>query len=379
MPGERRCLRCGAALDVGGACRRCLLALGLAPGGASVDSRPDPASPDEASPGTPQRVGSFRVLDVLAVGDAGSVSLAEEEGSGGRRVALRVLDPRSDAQEILARFETEQESLASVDHPGIVPVTHAGVTVEGRAWFAAEWVPGVPLTEYCDRERLTVRRRVELLADVCQAVQHAHVKGALHLNLKPSKVLVEEDEGRARPRIVDFGLARALDRTPTEQALYSARALLGGALEYVSPEQLEPAPPTLDARTDVYALGVLLFELLVGGPPFESRRLRRAGWAEWVRLIQQESPPRPSARVGRLGVAAPSDVAGQRRTELRRLARELRGDLDWITLKALEKDPSRRYPSAHGLESDLRRFLSGGPVAPGPRSLLLRLRRALRV
>jgi len=377
MGDETRCPRCGAGLlAAGDACSRCLLALGLGAGGLT-EGGPTPASQDEASSGIPERLGRFRLLDLLSAGDTSVVYLAEEEPSA-RRVALRVLDGKPDAQEILSRFETERGALARASHPGIASVVDGGVSEEGCPWFAAEWVPGVPITEFCDRRRLTVRQRLALFVEVCAAIEHGHAMGLSHLSLDPGKLLATEEDGGPRVRVIDLGMARVLDRRPSEQMLYSGRGLLEGTLGYFSPEQLDPAGLDPDARTDVYALGALLYELLVGVTPFESRRLLRKGWAGMTRIVQQETPEPPSRRVAALGSTRFSEVIAQRRTEPRRLVRELRGDLDWITLKALEKEPSRRYASAGGLGFDVRQVLDGEPVAPGLGSLGRRLLRALR-
>ncbi|MCG6924839.1 MAG: serine/threonine protein kinase [Acidobacteria bacterium] len=377
MEDERRCPRCGATLlGASDACVRCLLALGLEAGGPSPEAGPAPAS-SAGPPAMPERIGRFRLLDVLSAGDTSTVSLAEEE-PGGRRVVLRVLSPREDAHEILSRFEAERDALLSARHPGLASVVDGGVSEEGCPWFATEWVPGVPLTELCDRKRLTVRQRLGLFVEVCEAIEHGNARGLAHLNLQPGKVLATEEADGIRVRVIDLGLARVLDRRPTEQVLYSGRGLLEGTLGYLSPEQLDPADLAPDARTDVYALGALLYELLVGVTPFDSRRLLRKGWAGMSRIIQQESPEPPSRRVAGLGNIRLSEVSAQRRTEARRLVRELRGDLDWITLKALEKEPSRRHASAGGLGFDVRQVLDGEPVEPGLRALGRRLLRAVR-
>jgi serine/threonine protein kinase len=377
MADERRCPRCGAVLPAGGGeCTRCLLALGLTEG-LTPQTDPGLSSPDPGAE-LPERIGAYRILDTLGSGGMGVVYLAEQEEPVRRRVALKVVRPGLDSGDVLGRFAAERQALALMDHPGIAKVFDAGTTDDGRPYFAMEWVAGVPITEYCDRERLTSRQRLELFVEVCEAIQHAHTKGVLHRDVKPSNVLVTEAEGRARPKVIDFGVAKALGPKLTEQTLYTALGVLVGTPGYMSPEQSEPTPAGVDTRSDIYSLGVLLYELLVGEPPFEPRRLRKAGWAGMVRIIQHEEPPRPSRRVTTLAGATATDVAERRRTEPRRLARELRGDLDWIVLKALEKDRSRRYQSASGLGLDIQRHLRDEPVVASPPSLVGRIGRALR-
>lgn len=379
MVDETRCPWCGAALlAAGDACRRCLLALGLETAGPSGDSGPASPPTGESLPGTPDRVGPFRIRDVLGERETGATYLCEEDDPAGRRVTLRVVERTADARSVLARFEAERDLLARIHHPGVVTRVDAGESEDGRLWFATEWVPGVPITEYCDRERLPVRQRLALLVEACEAIENAHTRGLLHLHLEPSKLLVAKDGERPCLRVLGFGETRSLDQRPTGQLLYSRRGLMDGTLGLLSPEQLDPAGPAPDARTDVYALGALLYELLVGVAPFEARRFLRAGWAETTRIIGQETPEPPSRRATRFLGTGYSDAAAQRRTEPRRLVRELRGDLDWITLKALEKEPTRRYASAGGLGHDLQRLLDGEPVAPGLWSAARRLLRTLR-
>jgi len=385
MADMNRCARCGATLPPrqgeGESCPRCLLALGLSTGFASLGGAKGASSSDEVPSDFPDSIGGFGILDTLGEGGTGVVYLAEQTQPVRRKVALKVVRAGLSSREVLARFETERQALALLSHPGIAKVLDAGTAEDGRAFFAMEWVPGVPITEHCDRERLTTVQRLELLVEVCEAVQHAHAEGVTHGEIKPSNVLVTEEDEGPRPKILDLGVARALGERLTAEALYSAQGLLSGTPSYVAPEQITvtPAGPSEgDARADVYALGVLLYELLAGAPPFEARRLRQAGWAEMVQVIQQEEPPRPSARVTTLEGTSASEVAVRRRTEPRRLIKELRGDLDWIALKALEKDRSRRYQSAYDLGLDIRRLLRHEPVTARPASLRSLLGKALR-
>jgi serine/threonine protein kinase len=377
MADEPRCPRCGAGVPVGGGgCARCLLALGLTEG-LTPEAAPGP-SPSDPGAEIPERIGPYRILDTLGSGGMGVVYLAEQEGPLRRRFALKVVRPGLGSGDVLRRFEVERQALALLDHPGVARVFDAGTTDDGRTYFAMEWVAGVPITEHCDRERLTSRQRLELFVEVCGAIQHAHTKGILHRDVKPSNVLVTEAEGRVQPKVVDFGVAKALGPKLTEETLHTALGVLVGTPGYMSPEGSDPTVAGVDERSDLYSLGVLLYELLVGEPPFEPRRLRRAGWAKLVRIIQHEEPPRPSTRLGKLGADTATQVAQRRRTEPRRLARELRGDLDWIVLKTLEKDRSRRYQSAHDLGLDIQRHLRGDPVVACPPSLISRFGRALR-
>ncbi len=392
MTDERRCPQCGAVLTTGRElCPRCLLALALhhSEDTPAVDSRnehtPEVSYPggdhtetrrDEPAP-LPDRIGPYRILDTLGTGGMGIVYLAEQEEPVRRRVALKLVRPDLDFRQVLARFESERQALALMDHPAIAKVFDAGTSDDGRPYFVMEHVAGLPITEYCDQKRLGSKQRLELFAEVCDAIQHAHTKGIVHRDIKPSNVLVTEAEGRPRPKVIDFGIAKALHQKLTEKTLYTALGVLVGTPGYMSPEQAAPSPLDVDTRTDVYSLGVLLYELLVGSPPFESKRLREAGWAGMVRIIQEEEPARPSARVT-TQTKAGKDVAGRRGTEPGRLTRELRGDLDWIALKALEKDRSRRYQSAQGLAEDVRRHLVDEPVTAGPPTLGYRLGKAAR-
>jgi serine/threonine protein kinase len=377
---EQRCARCGAILPPRRgereSCPRCLLALGLSTGFGSRDVAPGVSLSEDVAGDLPDSIGGFPILDLLGAGSRSVVYLAGQE----RRVALKVVRSELDPRQVLARFEAERPALDQVSHPGLAKVLDAGTAEDGRPWFAMEWVQGVPITEHCDRERFTVRQRLELLVEVCGAVQHAHAAGVIHRDIKPSNILVTEEEGSPRPKILDLGVARALDQRLTAEALYTARGLLSGTPCYVAPEHTEPEGPgsEVDARSDVYSLGMLLYELLAGAPPFDARRLRQAGWAEMMRTIREEAPPRPSTRVATLGGASASEVAVRRRTEPRRLVEELRDDLDWIALRALEKDPSRRYSSADGLGLDIQRHLRDEPVSAGPPGLGGRLARALR-
>ena len=384
MADQQRCARCGAPLQPhhgdGESCPRCLLALGLSTGLGSRDPTPAASPAGGGLAGFPDHLGELRILDCLGVGEAGTVYLAEQAPPAQGKVALKVVRTGLDAAEVLDRFEAEHEALTHITHPGIAKVLQTGTTEDGRAYFVMEWIRGVPITEYCDRERLTTHRRLALFVEVCEALHRAHEVGVVHRNIKPSNVLVVEEDGKPHPKVLDLGIARALDQRLTAESLYSARSLLSGTPCYVPPELMDPSglPPEADARSDVYSLGVLLFELLVGTPPFDARRLRQAGWAEMVRVIREEEPAPPGRRVRGLGGVAATEVALQRGTEPRRLALELQGDLDAIVLATLLKDPSRRYSSVLDLATDVRRHLRHEPVSVRTLGLGARLRRFLR-
>jgi len=323
-----------------------------------------PASP------LPERIGPYRVLELIGEGGMGVVYLAEQEAPLRRQVALKLVKVGMDTRQVVARFDSERQTLALMHHPNIAAVYDAGETRDGRPYFAMEYVAGTPITEYCDERRLPTRQRLDLFRDVCHAVQHAHQKGVIHRDLKPSNVLVMEEGGRPVPKVIDFGIAKAIAHHLTESTLFTEHGLLIGTPEYASPEQTESGED-LDTRTDVYSLGVMLYELLVGGVPFDRAKLRRAGYAEIQRIIREEEPPKPSTRLSSLGAGA-ADVALRRQTSLPTLTREVRGDLDWIALKALEKDRARRYGSASDLAEDLRRHLQHEPVVARPPSVAYR-------
>jgi tetratricopeptide (TPR) repeat protein/serine/threonine protein kinase len=321
-------------------------------------------------------LGPYRLVQLLGSGGMGEVWLAEQQAPVRRPVALKVIRAGLDSAPVLARFEQERQALALMDHPHIAKVLDAGATPQGRPYFVMELVQGVPLTRFCDEWRLTVRERLELFGPLCQAVQHAHQKGIIHRDLKPSNVLVTVYDGRAVVKVIDFGVAKAIEAKLTERTVCTEVGSLVGTLEYMSPEQADPGNLDIDTRADVYALGVILYELLTGAPPFSRRRLGDLPLGEMLRRIREVDPPRPSARLASAEV--PPGVAAERQADPRRLVKLVRGELDWIAMKCLEKDRERRYESASALARDIERYLRDEPVQAGPPSAGYRLRKFVR-
>ncbi|HVH57652.1 MAG TPA: serine/threonine-protein kinase, partial [Vicinamibacterales bacterium] len=326
---------------------------------------------------TPQRVGPYRILRKIGEGGMGVVYEAEQEVPVRRTVALKLIKWGMDTREVLARFDSERQALALMNHPNIARVYDAGATAEGRPYFAMEYVPGIPITEYCDKHRLSIRDRLTLFVDVCEGVQHAHQKGIIHRDIKPSNILVSTQDDERIPKIIDFGVAKAISQRLTEHTAYTELGQVIGTPEYMSPEQAEMTNLDIDTRTDVYSLGVLLYELLSGHQPFDPKELRRAGMAEIQRKLRHEEPPRPSSRITS-GAEDSTVSATNRRVDVRALGRAIAGDLDWITMKAIEKDRVRRYETAHALALDILRHLHDQPVLAGPPSGFYRARKMFR-
>jgi len=325
-------------------------------------------------PGT--QIGPYRLLQQIGEGGFGTVFVAEQSGPVRRRVALKVIKLGMDSRQVVARFEAERQALALMEHPHIARVFDAGTTPAGRPYFVMELVNGQPITEYCDAHTLSIRDRLALFDQVCTAVQHAHGKGIIHRDLKPKNVLVATQDEKPFAKVIDFGIAKATGSHLTEKTIFTEFQQLIGTPEYMSPEQAEGSLD-IDTRTDVYALGVLLYELLTGVTPFDPRALRSGGYAEIQRILRDVEPPKPSTRVSQLA-ATPSEVARARRADSQTLVGVLRGELDWIVMKALEKDRARRYETANGLAMDVRRYLSGEPVLAAPPSTAYRLRKFVR-
>jgi WD40 repeat protein/serine/threonine protein kinase len=355
-------------------CPACLLSAALDPTGDASSRGSDLQRMDAATTASvPEAIGPYRILGRLGAGGMGEVYLAEQSRPLRRRVAVKIIKRGMDTEQVIARFESERQALALMNHPNIARVFDAGEQ-DGRPYFVMEYVPGIPITEYCDRQRLTTRERLGLFTVVCQAVQHAHQKGIIHRDLKPSNVLVAVQDGQPVPKVIDFGVAKATDHRLTERTLFTQHGLLVGTPEYMSPEQAELTGLDVDTRTDIYSLGVLLYELLVGTLPFDAQSLRRAGFDEMRRIIREDDPVKPSTRISSLGEAG-AEIAKRRHTDLKSLGKQLRGDLEWITLKALEKNPTLRYSTASEFAGDIERHLAGDPVLAGPPGIAYRMQK----
>jgi WD40 repeat protein/serine/threonine protein kinase len=331
--------------------------------------------PISECPGTV--IGPYKLLEQIGEGGFGVVFMAEQTQPVRRKVALKVLKPGMDTRQVVARFEAERQALALMDHPNIAHVFDGGETASGRPYFVMELVRGVPVTAFCDQNQLPIRERLELFVQVCQAVQHAHQKGVIHRDLKPSNVLVTLHDEKAVVKVIDFGIAKATGQQLTEKTLFTNFAQMIGTPLYMSPEQAQLSGLDVDTRSDVYALGVLLYELLTGTTPFDRERLREVGFDEMRRIIREEEPPRPSTRISTLGQAAIT-VSTDRRSGPKQLSRLCRGELDWIVMKALEKDRNRRYESASAFAADVQRYLHDKPVQACPPSAWYRFRKFAR-
>ena len=329
------------------------------------------AAPPLEGPGT--RIGPYKILQAIGEGGFGSVFMAAQEKPVSRKVALKIIKLGMDTRQVVARFEQERQALAMMDHPNIAKVLDAGATETGRPFFVMELVKGDPIVEYADKNNLSIEDRLELVAQVCSAVQHAHTKGIIHRDIKPSNILVSTQDGRPHTKVIDFGIGKATASKLTDKTLFTEHKSLIGTPEYMSPEQAG-GNLDIDTRTDVYSLGVLLYELLTGTTPFSGKELRSAAYAEIQRIIREVDPPKPSTRISH-NTDTIDSVAARRHTEPRRLGTLVRGELDWIVMKALEKDRQRRYETASGLMMDIKRYLSDEAVLAAPPSHAYRFKK----
>jgi WD40 repeat protein/serine/threonine protein kinase len=331
-----------------------------------------------AALGPGAQIGPYKLISILGEGGYGIVYLADQQRPVKRRVALKIIKPGMDSKQVIARFEAERQALALLDHPNIAHVFNAGTTDAGRPYFAMEYVKGVPITEHCDRHKLTIEERLKLFLAVCEAVQHAHQKAIIHRDIKPSNILVAFEAEQAIPMIIDFGVAKALTQPLTERTLVTEQAQMIGTPEYMSPEQAEMTSQDIDTRTDIYSLGVLLYELLTGTLPFDPQALRESGPEQMRRTIREQDPQTPSARFRAFEDEQSLGLAQDRGTDIRTLRHLLHGELDWITLKAMAKDRTRRYQTAHAFAEDMQRFLDEEPVLAGPPSSTYRLQKFIK-
>src|ERR1035438_9961262 len=335
-----------------------------------------PTVPITEKPG--DRIGRYKLLERIGEGGCGVVYVAEQTEPVRRRVAIKVIKLGMDTKQVIARFEAERQALAMMDHPNIAKVLDAGATDTGRPFFVMELVRGVPITEYCDQNNLSLRQRLGLFIPVCKAIQHAHQKGVIHRDIKPSNILVTLHDGVPVPKVIDFGIAKAIDQPLTEKTLFTRFEQFMGTPAYMSPEQAEMSGLDIDTRSDIYSLGVLLYELLTGKTPFDSTELVKSGVDAMRKTIREQEPERPSTKVATLQGEERTTTARRRSTDSSKLLHQLQGDLDWIVMKCLEKDRTRRYETANGLAADLRRPLTDEPRVARPPSVGYAFRKAFR-
>src|ERR1700722_1196855 len=373
------CPQCGeegGSGDLAGLCPNCLILGAFESSVGADESGTQTISTTTAETGDDD-FGRYRVLSPLGEGGMGTVYLAEQLEPIRRRVALKVVKLGMDTAQVLARFHNERQALAMMDHPNIAQIFDASATTKGRPYFVMEYIEGAPITQYCDRKRMTTRERLALFLAVCHAIQHAHQKGVIHRDLKPSNGVVAGQEGAPVPKVIDFGIAKATDKWAVENTLLTQFGQIVGTPEYASPEQADTMTGEIDESSDVYSLGVLLYELLIGAVPFDTAMLRSVGLAEMLRIIREEEPPSLSRKLTSMGAAA-SGIAARRQTDPVSLRRLVDGDLNSITMKALEKARPRRYGSVSDLAADIQRHIEHRPVLASPPGRLYRTRKFLR-
>src|SRR5580765_1872354 len=323
-----------------------------------------------------QMIGRFKLLEKLGEGGFGEVWMAEQREPVKRRVALKIIKLGMDSRQIVARFEAERQALAMMDHPNIARIFDADTTDTGRPYFVMELVRGIKITEYCDQNQLPTRERLNLFILVCQAIQHAHQKGIIHRDIKPSNILVPLHDGVPVPKVIDFGIAKATQQELTDKTVFTHFQQFIGTPAYISPEQAEMSGLDVDTRADIYSLGVLLYELLVGQTPFDAKEMMRCGLDALRKIIREQEPLRPSTRLNTLPGEARTTAGKRRQTDVGKLVRQLQGDLDWIVMKCLEKDRTRRYETANGLAADIQRHLNNEPIVARPPSPAYKFQKA---
>ncbi|MBM4114546.1 MAG: hypothetical protein FJ252_01560, partial [Phycisphaerae bacterium] len=338
------------------------------------------AQPPLERPG--DQIGPFKLLSLLGEGGFGTVWLAERREPFVQRVALKLIKPGMDSKAVLARFEHERQALAVMNHPGIARVLDGGLTPAGRPYFAMEYVRGEPITDFCDSKKLGIRERLALFEQVCEAIQHAHLKGIVHRDIKPGNILAfQTDDGRPTMKVIDFGVAKAMSHTMAAQTIFTDSGVMVGTLEYMSPEQTDAASQDIDTRSDIYSLGVLLYEILTGAPPFDPQDLRKRAYGEIQRIIREVDPPSPSGRLSTMASKDPQlgeRIGTARHASIDEMVRQLRTELEWIPLKAMRKERQHRYQTALELANDIRAYIDGRPIAAAPESATYRLRKYAR-